>query len=201
MGQKGQVTRLRLMSVVVEILKTTPFRNLKVADIARKASISPSTFYLYFKDVEELVLEVVKSTAKTPPEVLACLDREWTQENCFEQAREFVELYGKYWDEHRDILRLRNAEADRGNENFLEERLKWSQPILDAITKKIEQGQERDAISRQATANAIAAVLLAAIERLSGSYPVYRHEPNTSRPMLIDAQARILAQLIAGNSD
>jgi len=189
------------MSVVVEILKTTPFRNLKVADIARKASISPSTFYLYFKDVEELVLEVVKSTAKTPPEVLACLDREWTQENCFEQAREFVELYGKYWDEHRDILRLRNAEADRGNENFLEERLKWSQPILDAITKKIEQGQERDAISRQATANAIAAVLLAAIERLSGSYPVYRHEPNTSRPMLIDAQARILAQLIAGNSD
>ena len=54
-GQRGQATRQRLLEATVELLGSTPWRSVKVIDIARTAGTSPATFYQYFENVERVI--------------------------------------------------------------------------------------------------------------------------------------------------
>ncbi len=46
------------------MLSSSPYRDVKVIDVARKAGTSPATFYQYFPDVEGAVLEIAEETAQ-----------------------------------------------------------------------------------------------------------------------------------------
>ena len=56
-GRRGQATRQKLLDCLSEMLSSSPYRDVKVIDVARKAGTSPATFYQYFPDVEGAVLE------------------------------------------------------------------------------------------------------------------------------------------------
>ena len=57
-GRRGQATRQKLLDCLSEMLSSSPYRDVKVIDVARKAGTSPATFYQYFPDVEGAVLEI-----------------------------------------------------------------------------------------------------------------------------------------------
>src|SRR5271163_2902461 len=54
-GQRGMATRRRLLLATVELLSSTPWRSVKVIDIARSAGTAPATFYQYFENVEQSI--------------------------------------------------------------------------------------------------------------------------------------------------
>ena len=56
-GAKGERTRQRLIDVTVELLETHGMRDLTVAEIARVAETSSATFYVYFDNVQAVVLQ------------------------------------------------------------------------------------------------------------------------------------------------
>src|SRR5881398_197099 len=57
-GRRGLATRQRLLECTVELLASTPYRDLKVTDITRAAGTSPATLYQYFVDLEDVLLAV-----------------------------------------------------------------------------------------------------------------------------------------------
>lgn len=63
-GRRGQATRQKLLDCLGEMLSSSPYRDVKVIDVARKAGTSPATFYQYFPDVEGAVLEIAEEMAK-----------------------------------------------------------------------------------------------------------------------------------------
>ncbi len=63
-GRRGQATRQKLLDCLSEMLSSSPYRDVKVIDVARKAGTSPATFYQYFPDVEGAVLEIAEEMAK-----------------------------------------------------------------------------------------------------------------------------------------
>lgn len=63
-GRRGQETRQKLLDCLSEMLSSSPYRDVKVIDVARKAGTSPATFYQYFPDVEGAVLEIAEEMAK-----------------------------------------------------------------------------------------------------------------------------------------
>ncbi|WP_043470843.1 TetR/AcrR family transcriptional regulator, partial [Kitasatospora sp. MBT66] len=63
-GRRGQETRQKLLDCLREMLSTSPYRDVKVIDVARMAGTSPATFYQYFPDVEGAVLEIAEEMAK-----------------------------------------------------------------------------------------------------------------------------------------
>src|SRR5689334_25361323 len=63
-GRRGQATRQKLLECLSEMLSTSPYRDVKVIDVARMAGTSPATFYQYFPDVEGAVLEIAEEMAE-----------------------------------------------------------------------------------------------------------------------------------------
>src|SRR3954464_8722524 len=63
-GRRGLATRQRLLECTVDLLATTPYRDLKVTDITRAAGTSRATFYQYFVDIEAILLAVAEQTVE-----------------------------------------------------------------------------------------------------------------------------------------
>lgn len=137
MGRKGRDTRQRVMDAALELLKTSSYKDLSVSEIASEAELSNATFYVYFKDVEEVLYACVEAAALDLGELHAILDAEWDAGNVREQVRKFVEIYNVLWEKYRVELRVRNLEADQGNLRFLNLRIETTKSMLQKLGNKI----------------------------------------------------------------
>lgn len=137
MGRKGRETRQKIMEATIELLKTSSYKDLSVSEIAIEAGLSNATFYVYFKDVEEVIYACLQSAALDHGELFEILDAEWNSENLREQVSRFVGLYNELWDKYRIELRIRNLEADQGNLRFLNLKIESNRAMLQKLGKKI----------------------------------------------------------------
>jgi len=199
MGRKGQVTRQRLIDATAALLQEAGLRDLSVAKIARAAETSPATFYLYFKDVEAVVLAAAQSASPLTPKAIKLLEAPWSREDAYPQALAFLREYTNFWIEHGAVLLVRNLEADRGNKPFYDERMRTSLPILNALESKIKFGIEQGWIDPETDPLATSAVFLAAVERLAAvwSRPQLIGS-RISKQRLLEAEARLLATMLVG---
>ena len=58
--RKGERTRDRIRLATVELLNDVGYREMKVADICRRADVTPPVLYLYFKNKETLTADVLQ---------------------------------------------------------------------------------------------------------------------------------------------
>ena len=139
MGRKGRETRQKVMDAALELLKTSSYKDLSVSEIASQADLSNATFYVYFKDVEEVLYACVLAAALDLGELHEILDSEWNAENVREKVRRYVEVYNELWEKYRVELRVRNLEADQGNLRFLNLRIETTRDMLQKLGKKISK--------------------------------------------------------------
>lgn len=91
-GRRGQATRQKLLDCLSEMLSSSPYRDVKVIDVARKAGTSPATFYQYFPDVEGAVLEIAEEMAKEGAGLTELVaGRSWVGKAGRQTAEELVE--------------------------------------------------------------------------------------------------------------
>jgi AcrR family transcriptional regulator len=126
-GRKGAETLKRLMSAAAEMLDTTPLRDLRASDMARRAGISAATFYLYFENVESVVLALADSLIEPASDLIALAEKPWPIGDDA-AILDFVRAYFDFWDEHRSVLRMRNLAAEEGDARFAASRLTISIP-------------------------------------------------------------------------
>ena len=146
MGPKGKRTRQRLIAETIALLGTKRLRELRVADIARAAKISPGTFYLYFADVPEVVLAAIEEAARDTSEVVEIAAGDWRGANARDTARQLVAAYISYWDQHHALFRVRNLAAEEGDPRFINARLKSMLPLLKALEHQATAAQRAGTI-------------------------------------------------------
>lgn len=200
LGRKGIETRQRLMNAARDLLLTHSPVSLTVAAIARSAKTSSATFYVYFDDVVDVVLALASEASEDLDEVLDALVRWHGGLSPREGATAFITAFRAYYRRHLQIFGLRNMEADRGNERFLEIRGNAGQKILSRLAELIASGH----LARSGTqledqqALARAAVIYSAIERLAASEDLYAPRPRAvSSEEIVNAQIVMLADLVA----
>src|ERR1700761_1553461 len=81
MGNKGILTRARIVSATADLMQRRPLRELRVAEIGALAAVSPSTFYLYFESVAAAGLAVIEELQQATPVIMELLRSDWTREN------------------------------------------------------------------------------------------------------------------------
>jgi AcrR family transcriptional regulator len=167
MGNKGTLTRARILRATAELMEKRPIRELKVAEIGALAAVSSSTFYIYFESVSEAALAVVEELDQAQPEIMEILGREWTRETVSDYAKEFVHAYFAYWDRHHALLRVRNFAADEGNRKFFESRKRSIEPVHLGLQEKMARFQEMDPEAPPLHPPSTASVLLAMLERIA----------------------------------
>ncbi len=172
LGRKGHETRERLMLSARKLLRSTSPVELSAMAIARKVKLSSATFYIYFDDVRDLLLSLSEDAEREMAAVHAVLDEPWDPLRVdVEHARRVVRAHAEVWNKHREVLRFRNLEADRGDRAFENIRLRTSLRIAKRFAAHIfaARGPAEGLTEREARAEAY--VLVAAMERTASLDP------------------------------
>lgn len=200
MGSKGLQTRRRLVEAAEALLRTKPVRDLRVAEIAKAANTSTSTFYLYFQDVAEAVLAVASAVSQSTPEFMAQFAQAWDPDTAFDHAQAFVDSYLDYWRAHAAVFRVRNLAADEGDPRFIAARGHAVRPLLQLMAARIRDRQAAGALPADLHALSAASALMAMLERMGALPDVGIGTEEVTMPRITHAAAFITAVLIGGGA-
>lgn len=196
LGRKGAESRARLLEAARRLIDEQPSAKLTATSIARAAGLASQTLYLYFSDVDELLLELARAASEDMGEIAAELDAPWDMATLHAHTERVVSAFYRYWDRHRAILHIRNFHADGGREAFADVRNAASLPIVTKIAARIRAAQgerlgEADALAR-------AVLIFSAIERMAARYAsIPGWQTMISTDALKRAEADILALLFS----
>ena len=198
LGRKGNETRAGLLRAARELMDSISPVSMTVAAVARRAGMSSATFYVYFRDVGDLVLALAREAGEDSEAIHQTL-RDWREGlSPIEGATRFVNAFRAYYDDHRIVFSIRNMECDRGDQRFLKARSDAARPILLALAELIAGVKGPMPPAKEAVTRAI--VIFCAVERLAaveGLYPYQKHGPLAlSREDIANAEIAILADLV-----
>jgi AcrR family transcriptional regulator len=190
LGPRALKKRRQFMDATAALLENSRLRDLRVVDIARSIGSSPATFYQYFEDVEDVVLQLADEASEEILGLAQVFNDSWQDEDGIAKAKFVVDAYIRHWDQYGAILRIRNLASDEGDERFYQVRSKAVTPLLNAMALQIEKNAN-PSLKPIAAAVAMGSIL----ERLS-AYHVELEQLGVSREDLVDSSAQILYQTL-----
>ncbi|WP_441245557.1 TetR family transcriptional regulator [Kitasatospora sp. McL0602] len=166
-GRRGQETRQKLLDCLREMLSTSPYRDVKVIDVARMAGTSPATFYQYFPDVEGAVLEIAEEMAEDSGGLKELVDgKSWAGKTGFATSEELVDGFLAFWRKNDAILRVVTLGAAEGDKRFFKIRMKVLNSVVAPLTEAVKGNQAKTdkSVDPAAIAGSLASLLASAAE-------------------------------------
>ncbi|MEU2282090.1 TetR family transcriptional regulator [Streptomyces sp. NPDC013178] len=161
-GRRGQATRQKLLDCLSEMLSSSPYRDVKVIDVARKAGTSPATFYQYFPDVEGAVLEIADQMAAEGAGLTELLEgRSWVGKAGWQTAQELVDGFLEFWKRNDAILRVVDLGAAEGDKRFYKLRMKILNSVNNSLADAVAELQSKGRVDKDVNPAAIAGSLVA----------------------------------------
>ncbi len=184
------------MDAAFRLLADTSPVDLTAIAIAGEAGTAPATFYVYFRDVQDMLYALSESATLDMLEAFAALDVFHDNKRVAEDSEAFLAMLAEQWHRHGAILYYRMMEADRGNARFANLRGRWAEAVLSRFTALLKQAPHLKAPLDEVDAYAEGIVLFASIERLAGAIQ-REHKLRISPERMRAAQARVLTRMIA----
>ena len=161
-GRRGQATRQKLLDCLSEMLSSSPYRDVKVIDVARKAGTSPATFYQYFPDVEGAVLEIAEQMATEGAALTELLEgRSWAGKAGWQTAQELVDGFLDFWRKNDAILRVVDLGAAEGDKRFYKLRMKILNSVNNSLSDAVAELQAKGRVDKDVNPAAVAGSLVA----------------------------------------
>ncbi|WP_165990057.1 TetR family transcriptional regulator [Streptomyces sp. YIM 98790] len=160
-GRRGQATRQKLLDNLGKMLGSSPYRDVRVIDVARKAGTSPATFYQYFPDVEAAVLEIAGEAVRDSAGLTDLVaERSWTGRAAAETAEGLVDGFLAFWRKHDAILRVIDLGAAEGDRRFVRLRTKILGAVARPLTGALEEMQAKGRFDKELVPAAVAVSLV-----------------------------------------
>jgi len=198
LGPRAAQTRSRLLDSTEELLAERSLRELRVIDVARRIGSSPATFYQYFGDLEDAVVQLAERAADEMPAIVREIQGSWEPDEALPRARRIVDAFIRHWDRHRAALRVRNLASEEGDTRFMAARRRAVGPVIEALAERVRRSQAEGTVSANLHPYAAAAACGAVLERLA-AYHGELEAFDVSREHLVESSARILARTLTGN--
>ena len=204
-GQRGQATRQRLLDATVELLITTPWRSVKVIDIAKRAGTSPATFYQYFENVERAITVLAEDVVNEASALADLVEGDWSEESSWDTALSVTEGFLAYWETNRAVFRVLELGTDEADTGLRGLRVRALNAITVALARAIATSQPPAAGPRGAATSspagsdpmAIAGTLVAMLASVSAHrYGFEFWGIRTAN--LVDSQARLIHLSVTG---
>jgi AcrR family transcriptional regulator len=161
-GRRGQATRQKLLDCLSEMLSSSPYRDVKVIDVARKAGTSPATFYQYFPDVEGAVLEIAEQMAMEGGQLTELLaGRSWVGKAGWQTSQELVDGFLEFWRRNDAILRVVDLGAAEGDKRFYKIRMKILNSVNNSLSDAVAELQSKGRVDKDVNPAAVAGSLVA----------------------------------------
>jgi AcrR family transcriptional regulator len=175
LGRKGEESRRRLLDATLALLTKGSMHKISASAIAREAAMASQSFYLYFKDIDEVILALAQEAAVDLQGVVALLANAPGDSEPKMLSKQVIDAFADYWDRHRPILIARNYIADSGNMQFLKLRQDATMPMIHALADRIQAARPDDITRVEAVSRAV--VVYSAMERLAARALSAQYEP------------------------
>lgn len=160
-GERGQATRQKLLDCLSEMLSSSPYRDVKVIDVARKAGTSPATFYQYFPDVEGAVLELADELASEGSGLSELLEgRTWAGKAGWQTAQGLVDGFLDLWKKNEAILRVVDLGSAEGDKRFNKLRMKILNSVNGSLASAVKDLQSKGKVDKDVSPAAVAGSLV-----------------------------------------
>lgn len=172
-GRRGLETRDSLLASTAELLSSTSYRDVKVVDIARAAGTSPATFYQYFSDVEEAILQLAERVVADTGALCVPVDEnDWSADSREAAAKALATAFLEFWDEHEAIMKVVNLAIVEGDKRFRRLRNDMLGPVTAALADRITAVRKAEGLKVTArTARSDAAVLVSMLVHVAEHHP------------------------------
>jgi AcrR family transcriptional regulator len=168
-GRRGQATRRRLLDSTLEMLEQSSYRDLKVSDIARAASMSPATFYQYFADAESAILVLAEEMALDGGRLVDIVrELPWRGDAGVATAGVLVDSFFDFWDEHRPVLRVVDLATEEGDQRFRQIRTRLLHEVTVALADVVRVSRDEGRLPSDLDAVATAGTLVAMLAHVAG---------------------------------
>ncbi len=138
-GHRGLATRQRLLEATVELLSSTPWRSVKVIDIARRAGTSPATFYQYFENVEQAIGVLAEEMVDEAAELAELVAGDWSEGASWATALAVTEGFLDYWEANRAVFRVVDLATEEGDTQLRGVRVRALNAVTVALARVISQ--------------------------------------------------------------
>jgi AcrR family transcriptional regulator len=204
-GQRGRATRQRLMESTIELLSSTPWRSVKVIDIARRAGTSPATFYQYFENVEEALSVVAEEMVDDAGELADLVAGDWSEASSWDTALVVCEGFLSFWEANRTVFRVVDLATDEGDAKLRGVRVRALNAVTVALARVISVTSPGKTGPVGTTTNspagtdpmAVAGTLVAMFASVSAHRYGFEFWGIRTRD-LVDSQARMLHWAVTG---
>jgi AcrR family transcriptional regulator len=192
-GRRGRATRDRLLGCTAELLTSTPWRSIKVIDIARQAGTSPATFYQYFENVEQAILVLAEELMEGAARLADLVDGDWTEDGSWATASAVVTGFMAYWEENRSVFRVVELATEEGDLRFQGLRVR----ALNAVTVTLARVIGAGASPAGSEPMAVAGTLISMLAHVAAHQYGFEFWGIRTTAM-VDSQARVLHWAVTG---
>jgi TetR/AcrR family fatty acid metabolism transcriptional regulator len=156
--------RRRILDAAVQVFSRNGFFNSKVAHVAREAGVADGTIYLYFKNKEDLLIQVFIDTMET-----ALAKQEAALEGIsdpVEKLQSFIHVHFDVVKETPNLAEVLTVELRQSAKFMRGSDLRLFGQYLAVIARIIEEGQEAGVFSRLISARSGARAVFGALDEL-----------------------------------
>jgi AcrR family transcriptional regulator len=159
--QRRDEVKARLGAAMLTVARDRPFSAITVEEIAKAAGISRSTFYFYYRDKSELLVETARSASD---ELFSHAEEFWQAEgDRRELVRGGLTMAAGTFADHRDLIRV-TMEASTYDERVAEFWQGCVERFAAAVAERIRTDQREGTIAADLDAERLAGVLVAAAQ-------------------------------------
>ncbi|MBV8462176.1 MAG: TetR/AcrR family transcriptional regulator [Acidimicrobiales bacterium] len=196
-GRRGRATRGRLLESTAELLVETPWRSIKVIDIARRAGTSPATFYQYFENVEAAITVLAEQLVEGVGVLANLVDGDWSPSASWPTAVAVVQGFMDYWEGNRAVLRVVELTTVEGDHRFQGLRVRALNTVTVTLAKVIATQSPAAGSPAGVDPMAAAGTLIAMLAQVAGHRYGFEFW-GIRTASLVDSQARLLHWAVTG---
>ncbi|HLX88783.1 MAG TPA: TetR family transcriptional regulator [Acidimicrobiales bacterium] len=203
-GRRGRATRQRLLECTAELLEATPWRSIKVIDIARQAGTSPATFYQYFENVEQAILVLAEELVEGAGNLAQLVEGDWSEDHGWDTARAVVQGFMDYWEANRSVFRVVELATEEGDLRFRGLRVRALNAVTVTLARVVAAGPGGAAAAGPgspagADPMAVAATVISMLAHVAAHRYGFEFWGIRTTAM-VDSQARFLLWAVTGRS-
>ncbi len=196
-GRRGRATRQRLLECTAELLVATPWRSIKVIDIAREAGTSPATFYQYFENVEAAITVLAEELVEGAGVLAGLVDGDWSEGASWSTAVAVVRGFMDYWESNRAVFRVVELTTVEGDLRFQGLRVRALNAVTVTLARVIATHGGPSGSPAGSDPMAAAGTLIAMLAQVAGHRYGFEFW-GIRTASLVDSQARLLHWSVTG---
>jgi TetR/AcrR family transcriptional regulator, fatty acid metabolism regulator protein len=158
----------RILEAAVKVFADQGFYQSTVSMIAREAGVADGTIYLYFKNKDDILVQIFDYKAK---QVFEQFRKEVEKaDNAIDKLRNLVRIHLKAFQRDRSMALVYQSETHQKSRSVEKQIIEMSKLYTDIVSEIVEQGQNEGSMRRDLYVSLVKRFILGSVDEVINTW-------------------------------